>query len=154
MGRDGILQRRRASSQAATRSPAPTRASKSNLPPSNNNINNINTKPPGNDTIKMPPLVRRRPLIERLKAWLDPLDLLLWLAEELNDDAYEHWLQLWSTPIGLALNIVFILATGASRRARGRGSDDVFGDEYRSGTGWFAWLVRSTLPAGRVMYIK
>ncbi|USW54015.1 hypothetical protein Slin15195_G073340 [Septoria linicola] len=89
----------------------------------------------------MPRLVRRQPLIERIKAYLDPWDLLLWLSEELNDDAYDEWLKLWATPIGLGLNIVFILAQGASKRGGGgRGGDDVFGDDGRSGSGWFAWL--------------
>ncbi|KAM3419559.1 hypothetical protein BST61_g2899 [Cercospora zeina] len=88
----------------------------------------------------MPRLVRKRPLIERIKAYLDPWDLLLWLAEELNDDAYDEWLQLWSTPIGLGLNITYILAKGASARGAGAGGDDVFGDDGSSGSGWFAWL--------------
>lgn len=91
----------------------------------------------------MPRLVRRQPLIERIKVYLDPLDLLLWLAEELNDDACDDWLKLWSTFIGLALNMVYILAKGASSSSRGgsRGGDDVFGDDGRSGSGWFGWLV-------------
>lgn len=89
----------------------------------------------------MPRLVRRQPLIERIKTYLDPLDLLLWLAEEFNDDAYDDWLKLWSTPIGLGLNIIFILAKGASTRGGSRGGDDVFGDDGRSGSGWFSWLV-------------
>lgn len=92
----------------------------------------------------MPRLVRKRPLIERIKAYLDPWDLLLWLAEELNDDAYDEWLQLWSTPIGLGLNITYILAKGASARGAGAGGDDVFGDDGSSGSGWFAWLVGGT----------
>jgi hypothetical protein len=93
----------------------------------------------------MPRLVRRTPLIERIKARLDPYDLLLWLAEELNDDAYEEWLKIWAAPIGLGLNIAFILARGASRSSAARGgNDDVFGDA-EPGSGWFAWLV-SRMP--------
>ncbi|EGP88159.1 uncharacterized protein MYCGRDRAFT_71656 [Zymoseptoria tritici IPO323] len=88
----------------------------------------------------MPRLVRRTPLIERIKARLDPYDLLLWLAEELNDDAYEEWLKIWAAPIGFGLNVAFILARGASRSSGGRGGrDDVFGD-MEQGSGWFAWL--------------
>ncbi|KAK4499387.1 hypothetical protein PRZ48_009901 [Zasmidium cellare] len=86
----------------------------------------------------MPRLVRRAPLIERIKAYLDPYDLLLWIAEELNDDAYDEWLKIWATPIGIGLNIGFILARGASRPYSG--SDDVFGDDGRKGSGWFAWM--------------
>jgi hypothetical protein len=87
----------------------------------------------------MPRLVRKAPLSERLKAYLDPYDFLLWLAELLNDDAYDEWLKDWSTPIGIALNILFILAQGASagKHAPGR-NDDVFGDAGGKGSGWFS----------------
>lgn len=92
----------------------------------------------------MPRLIRKTPLIERIKAYLDPYDLLLWIAEELNDDAYDEWLKLWATPIGLGLNVVFILARGSSVNGRGGGGrgggDDVFGDGVE-GSGWFAWFV-------------
>ncbi|KAK5138110.1 hypothetical protein LTR08_004805 [Meristemomyces frigidus] len=89
----------------------------------------------------MPRLVRRAPLLERLKAYLDPYDLLLWLSEELNDDTYDEWLKEWATPIGVGLNILFILARGASKAGAGRGSDDVFGDtDERRGSGWFTWI--------------
>ena len=90
----------------------------------------------------MPPLVRRRPLSERIQAYLDPGDFLLWLSEELNDDAHEDFLNSWATPIGIALNILFILARGSSNPGDSRGSDDVFGDiDGKRGSGWFAWLV-------------
>ncbi|KAK5119597.1 hypothetical protein LTR85_007426 [Meristemomyces frigidus] len=89
----------------------------------------------------MPRLVRRTPLSERLKAYLDPYDLLLWLSEELNDDAYDEWLKAWATPIGIGLNILFILARGASKAGAARGSEDVFGDiDGRRGAGWFTWF--------------
>jgi len=90
----------------------------------------------------MPPLVRRPPLLERIKAHLDPYDLLLWLSEELNDDSYDDLLNTWATPIGIAVNVIFIFARGASRPSTARGSDDVFGDlQTRRGSGWFTWLV-------------
>ncbi|KAK5740293.1 hypothetical protein LTR17_004794 [Elasticomyces elasticus] len=89
----------------------------------------------------MPRLVRRAPLLERLKASLDPYDFLLWLSEELNDDTYQEWLKDWATPLGITLNIVFILARGASKAAQPRSRDDVFGDADGSrGSGWFVWL--------------
>ena len=89
----------------------------------------------------MPRLVRRAPLSERLKAYLDPYDLLLWLSEELNDDAYDELLISWATTIGIGLNFFFILARGASRPGGGRGRDDVFGDVGETaGSGWFAWF--------------
>jgi hypothetical protein len=89
----------------------------------------------------MPRLVRQRSLLDRIKTTLDPGDLFLWLAEELNDDAYDEWLKLWAVPIGVGLNFVFILARGASKRATGRTGDDVFGDDGSGGSGWFAWVV-------------
>jgi len=97
---------------------------------------------PTHTTDTMPPLVRRRPLLERIQAYLDPGDFLLWLSEELNDDAHEDLLNSWATPIGIALNFLFILARGSSNPGDSRGSDDVFGDiEGKRGSGWFAWLV-------------
>ncbi|EME43919.1 hypothetical protein DOTSEDRAFT_130399 [Dothistroma septosporum NZE10] len=86
----------------------------------------------------MPRLVRRAPLSERIKAYLDPYDFLLSLSETLNDDTYEEWLKIWATPIGIGLNILFILARGASRTST-KGGDDVFGEDGSS-SGWFAWL--------------
>lgn len=89
----------------------------------------------------MPPkrLVRRDPLSKRLREYLDPYDFLLWLSELLNDDTYDEWLHVWALPIGIALNILFILARGASKRG-GSGGDDVFGDIDGGGSA-FAWLV-------------
>ena len=90
----------------------------------------------------MPRLVRRTPLLERIKANFDFYDLSLWLWEELNDDAYDEWIKLWATPIGIALNLMFILARGASRPGDGGGADDVFGDaNEKRGSGWIAWFV-------------
>jgi hypothetical protein len=90
----------------------------------------------------MPPkrLIRRDPLSKRLREYLDPYDFLLWLSELLNDDTYDEWLNAWAVPIGIALNILFILARGASKRGGG-GSDDVFGDIDGGGSGAFVWLV-------------
>ncbi|KXL44371.1 hypothetical protein M433DRAFT_58580 [Acidomyces richmondensis BFW] len=86
----------------------------------------------------MPRLVRRAPLSERLRDYLNPHDFVLWLAEELNDDVYDEWLQAWSTPIGIGLNFLFILARGASVRTKKDNIDDVFGDS--GGSGWFTWF--------------
>ena len=97
----------------------------------------------------MPRLVRKTPLSERIKAYLDPYDFLLWLAEELNDDAYNEWLKDWATPIGIALNVIFILARGASKSGSRGGGDDVFGEV--NGSGWFAWFVRLELLLERAV---
>lgn len=90
----------------------------------------------------MPRLVRRTALSDRIKEYFN--DLFLRLSEELNDDAYDEWLKDWATPAGIALNILFILARGASRTGVTRGRDDVFGDaEGSGGSGWFSWFVRT-----------
>jgi len=76
-----------------------------------------------------------------MKAYLDPLDFLLYLSEELNDDAYEELLNSWATPIGIALNAVFIIARGASKSGE---ANDLFADDGfagSKGSGWFAWMV-------------
>ena len=92
----------------------------------------------------MPPrLVRRQPLADRLKAYLNPLDFLLWLSEELDSSDWDQWQKEWATPIGVGLNVVFMLVranSGANGRRRG---DDVFGDDTE-GTGWLSWFVRVT----------
>ncbi|KAL8963584.1 MAG: hypothetical protein Q9193_000177 [Seirophora villosa] len=87
----------------------------------------------------MPRLIRRRPLTERIKAWLNPFDLLLWLSEEFDSSDWEQWQKDWSTSIGIALNVIFLTArANVGSRSRRRG-DDVFGDELAHG-GFNAWL--------------
>ncbi|KAM0718852.1 hypothetical protein Q7P37_005924 [Cladosporium fusiforme] len=91
----------------------------------------------------MPPLVRRRPLLERMQAYLDPWDFLLWISEELNDDAHEEILNNWATPIGVAVNFAFIVARGSSKGRDSRGSDELFGEMEGGsslGSGWFVWI--------------
>jgi hypothetical protein len=85
----------------------------------------------------MPRLVRRRPLLERIKAQLNPLDLLLWLSEEIETRDWDH--KSFAIPLGLGLNFVFLVARGATGASggRGRGYDDVFGEE---GSGWGVWV--------------
>jgi len=84
-------------------------------------------------------LVRRAPLTERIKAYLNPYDFLLWASEELND--WEDLDKKWSVPIGVLLNVVFMMARANSGGNQSRG-DDVFADYYeRRGSGWLTWLV-------------
>ncbi|KAI4090887.1 MAG: hypothetical protein LQ339_008246 [Xanthoria mediterranea] len=92
----------------------------------------------------MPRLVRRRPLLERISAWLDPLDFWLWLSEGFDPSDWEQWQKDWSLTIGIFLNITFLIAranTGSRRRQRG---DDVFGDDDIY-TGLIAWLATFTV---------
>lgn len=90
----------------------------------------------------MPRLIRRQPLVERIKGYLNPADFLLWLSEELESHGWEQLEKEWATPIAFTLNLAFLVARANSRGARG-GYDDVFGDSRRE-AGWFSWLV-STL---------
>ena len=91
-----------------------------------------------------PRLVRRRPLAERVKAYLDPLDFLLWLSEHLESSDWSEWLKEWVVPTGVVLNVVFLVAranTGPTLRSPGNG---VFGDDDDY-TPWSAWFVRNPL---------
>ena len=90
----------------------------------------------------MPPLIRRRPLSERIKAYLDPYDWLLWLSEELNSNELDDALKDWAWSIGIAVNLLFMVARANSGGEAPAGGDDVFGDyTARAGTGWLRWLV-------------
>jgi len=95
-----------------------------------------------------PRLVRRRPLTERIRAYLNPLDFLLWLSEELDSSDWDQWQKDWANPVGVLLNLAFLVAranSGPSTRSRG---DDVFGEDAGY-TGWLAWFVRVTWPLHR-----
>ncbi|KAL9079684.1 MAG: hypothetical protein Q9157_001461 [Trypethelium eluteriae] len=86
----------------------------------------------------MPPLIRRQPLIERIKAKLNPWDFLIWVSEELDDLEDLH--KAWATPVGLGANLIFMIARANSAPSSSK-SDDVFGDfQSRRGTGWLAWV--------------
>lgn len=95
----------------------------------------------------MPRLVRRQPLADRITSYLNPLDFLLWLSEEFDSNDWDQWQKTWAIPLGIILNLVFLIARantgGSSGRRRG---DDVFGDDA-GGSGWLTWFV-STLSLG------
>ncbi|KAI4603228.1 hypothetical protein KJ359_006021 [Pestalotiopsis sp. 9143b] len=83
----------------------------------------------------MPRLVRRKPLSERLQAWLNPMDFLLWLSEEIETRDWN------SKSVGLQIGIAMNLIFGIARANSGRKTtvDDVFGDD--SDSGLFTFLV-------------
>ena len=87
----------------------------------------------------MPPFVRRQSLIERLKAYLNPLDFLLYLSEELDTNGWDQLEKEWAIPIGVGLNLAFLIAR-ANINLGARKYDDVFG-EVRGGVSWLGWLV-------------
>ena len=92
-----------------------------------------------------PRLIRRRPLLHRIKAYLDPMDFLLWLSEMLDSSDWDQWQKEWAMPIGIVLNVVFLTARANSRHSTLKMTDDVFGDDlvYSS---WASWFVRAYPP--------
>lgn len=91
----------------------------------------------------MPRLIRRRPLVERIKSYLNPADFLLWLSEEFDSSDWDSWQKDWATPIGVGLNLIFLIARANSGTSTRRG-DDVFGDD--EGYSWWSWLVCAFQP--------
>ncbi|KAI1988316.1 hypothetical protein LOZ53_003965 [Ophidiomyces ophidiicola] len=85
----------------------------------------------------MPRLVRRRPFLERLKTYLNPLDFLLWLSEEFDSNDWERLEKEWAIPLGVGVNIVFLIARANSRN-RSKAYDDVFGEA--GGISYLTWL--------------
>lgn len=84
---------------------------------------------------RMPRLVRRRPLWERVVSMLNPMDMLLWLSEEIETRDWDS--KLVGTQLGVGLNFVFLLARANSGMPMAR--DDVFGDDESSG--WLSFMV-------------
>ncbi|KAI1503934.1 hypothetical protein F5X99DRAFT_80527 [Biscogniauxia marginata] len=86
----------------------------------------------------MPPrLVRRRPLMERVKSMLNPMDFLLWLSEEIETRDWNS--NVVGTQLGLAMNFAFLLARANSSSSRA--VDPVF-DEGGS-SGWLSYFTSS-----------
>jgi hypothetical protein len=86
----------------------------------------------------MPKYVRRQPLLERIKAYLNPYDFLLWLSEEIESNGWDQLEKEWAIPIGFSLNLIFLIARANSNPSQVY--DDVFGDV--PGVAWTSWLVR------------
>lgn len=88
----------------------------------------------------MPPrLVRKAPLTERIKAYLDLHDWLLWISEELNTNDWEDFAKAYSPSIGFAINLVYIIAQ-ANSATRFDEYDDIL--DGTGGPGWFKWICR------------
>lgn len=87
-------------------------------------------------------LVRRQPLLARIKSYLNPLDFLLWLSEEIDSNDWDQFHRTWAIPVGLILNLTFLIARSNSGQGHSlRGKDDVFGDDA-PGSGYMPWFVR------------
>lgn len=95
----------------------------------------------------MPPrrLVRRQPLWNRIKARFDPWDYALWLSEEIETRDFGS--KSLGNQLGVACNIVFILARVYGSYSAGSDTDDIFSDDDSStSSGWLAWFVSSWVP--------
>lgn len=86
----------------------------------------------------MPRLIRRRPLWERTKDYLNPADWLLWASEEIETADWDN--KQLATPLSFGLHLVLLIARANSGRSAKYGGDDVFGDDY-AGTGWLSYIV-------------
>ena len=76
-------------------------------------------------------------------AYLNPLDFLLWLSEEIESSDWDQ--KSFATWLGLGLNLAFMTARANSGDSEpGRGHNDVFGDGS-SGSGWISWFVSVAL---------
>lgn len=73
--------------------------------------------------------------MERVKASLNVMDLLLWLSEEIETRDWSS--NVVGTQLGLAFNFAFLIARANSGRKSA--ADDVFNDETDSG--WVVYLV-------------
>lgn len=85
----------------------------------------------------MPRLIRKKPLFERIKDYLNPGDFLLWLSEENETRDWDS--KTLASPIAFAFHFVFLIARANTGGSTSRGADDVFGDDY-SGTGWLSYI--------------
>lgn len=85
--------------------------------------------------------------MQRISAWLNPMDTLLWLSEEMETRDWDS--KQLGTQIGIALNFVFLVAR--ANYGSNSKSDDVFSEED-GGSGWVSWIVstaQSVMHNGR-----
>ncbi|CAO2652985.1 Nn.00g023960.m01.CDS01 [Neocucurbitaria sp. VM-36] len=88
----------------------------------------------------MPRLVRRAPLSERIKAYTDPSDWLIWISEELNSSDWDEFASSYALYVGFGANLLFIIAQANSGASTSYSdSDGVFTEV--SGPGWIKWML-------------
>lgn len=86
----------------------------------------------------MPRLVRKAPLSERIKTYLDPSDWALWISEELSSSDWEDFAASYALYIGIGANLAFIVAQANTGASNSFDNDGVFREA--SGPGWLSWL--------------
>ncbi|RMD39452.1 hypothetical protein DV735_g5679, partial [Chaetothyriales sp. CBS 134920] len=84
----------------------------------------------------MPKFVRREPLSERISAYLNPYDFLLWLSEEIDSQGWSRLDKEWALPLGIGFNLAFLIARANS----GTHYDGVSVFDESRRAGWIAWL--------------
>jgi len=87
--------------------------------------------------------IRRAPLLERILAYCNIMDLLLWLSEELETRDWDS--NAVGTQVGIAASLLFMVARASTETATDA-EQELFGDG--GGTGWRQYLVsrRGTKP--------
>ncbi|KAF2846512.1 hypothetical protein T440DRAFT_471777 [Plenodomus tracheiphilus IPT5] len=86
----------------------------------------------------MPRLVRRAPVSERIKAYIDPSDWVIWISEELNSSDWDEFASSYSLYLGFGANLLFILAQANSGASSISEDDGVFNTVQ--GPGWLKWF--------------
>ncbi|KAL6154769.1 hypothetical protein ACJQWK_00733 [Exserohilum turcicum] len=87
----------------------------------------------------MPRLVRRAPLSERIRAYLDPSDWLIWISEELNSSDWDEFAASYALYLGFGANVLFVLAQANSGAPAASDDDGVFNQV--DGPGWIKWIL-------------
>ncbi|TEA13474.1 Meiotically up-regulated gene 154 protein [Colletotrichum sidae] len=77
----------------------------------------------------MPRLVRKKTLSERMKAFLNPMDFLLWLSEELESRDWDS--KALGSQLGVGFNFAFLLSRANCMTSEAE--DDVFNDAGSGG---------------------
>ncbi|KAL9106275.1 MAG: hypothetical protein Q9227_008674 [Pyrenula ochraceoflavens] len=86
----------------------------------------------------MPPLIRRQTRLQKIKAFFNPHDFWLWLSEEIETSGWDQVEKEWAIPIGIALNVLFVLCRSNAGYTSTSG-DGVFEDDV-SESGGFSYL--------------
>lgn len=86
----------------------------------------------------MPRLVRKAPLAERIKSYLDPSDWALWISEELSSSDWEEFAASYALSIGFGANVAYIVAQANTGASNSYDNDGVFREA--SGPGWLSWI--------------
>lgn len=87
----------------------------------------------------MPRLVRRAPLAERIKAYIDPSDWLIWISEELNSSDWDDFAKAYAVYLGFGANVLFVIAKANSGASTDYDNDDIFREV--AGPGWMKWFM-------------